>query len=134
MPCQLACVPPDRVPDVWPVVDKLIRAAMEKLQISDVAEVKHDLFNGGALLWLARNGGGVKATAVTQIVGIHGEKYCTIVACGGDERDEWLPLIEGLEVYAKREGCRAMRITGRKGWMRVLPDYQPIAYILERTL
>jgi hypothetical protein len=134
MPCQLACIPPPRVAEIWPHVEQLIRAAIEKPRLDDFATVKHNLFNGGSLLWVAWNDSGVKAAAVTQIAIANGDKYCTICACGGRDSKEWLPLIRGLEVYAKQEMCRAMRIYGRRGWMRVLPDYKVVGYVLERTL
>jgi hypothetical protein len=132
--CELICCDPAHVELVWPYVEPLIKAAVEKPRISDFAVVRHDLFSGGALLWIAWNGYEVKAAAVTQCAIANGDKTCTIVACGGQDNKEWLPLIAGLETYAKREGCRATRIMGRMGWKRILPDYQVAGYILERTL
>lgn len=119
---------------LWPYVEPLIRAAAEKQNLSDLAVIKHDLFNGGALLWVVWNGYDIKAAAVTQCAIANGDKFCTITACGGYDSKEWLPLIAGLEAYAKQEGCRATRIMGRVGWKRLLPDYHEIAVILERTL
>jgi hypothetical protein len=131
---HLECINPAHVEMVWPYVEPLIKAAVEKPRLSDFAVVRHDLFSGGALLWIAWNGYEVKAAAVTQCAIANGDKTCTIVACGGQDAKEWLPLIHGLEVYAKQEGCRATRIMGRAGWKRMLPDYHEIGLILERTL
>jgi hypothetical protein len=39
-----------------------------------------------------------------------------------------------IENYARAEGCEAMRIFGRPGWSRVLPDYKIIGHITERKL
>ena len=107
---QLICVAPTHVEMLWPYVEPLIQAAVEKQNLSDLAVVKHDLLNGGALLWIAWNGYNVKAAAVTQCALANGDKFCTITACGGHDSKEWLPLIHGLEVYAKQEGCSATRI------------------------
>ena len=131
---ELRCVAPTHVEMLWPYVEPLIQAAVEKQNLSDLAVVKHDLLNGGALLWIAWNGYDVKAAAVTQCALANGDKFCTITACGGHDSKEWLPLIHGLEVYAKQEGCRATRIMGRTGWKRMLPDYHEVGFILERTL
>ena len=46
----------------------------------------------------------------------------------------WIGLIARLEDYAKGEGCRAMRIYGRRGWLRILPDYRQIAIVAEKQL
>jgi hypothetical protein len=61
-------------------------------------------------------------------------KVCVIIACGGIDMPRWLPLIEGIEKYARAEGCAAVRIVGRKGWARVLPDYRVHRVVLERKL
>jgi hypothetical protein len=130
----LILVEPENVNKVWAGVEKMIAAAMEKLNIGDLGVTKRELLAGEALLWLAWNGEDVKAAAVTQIGKANGTKVCTIVGCGGHGIKEWLPLIAGLEVYAAQENCRAMRIIGRPGWKRALPDYKPIGIVLERTL
>ena len=62
---------------------------------------------------------------------------------GGDVCDIWLaegalePLIELHEqivLWAKDQGCRKMRIIGRKGWLRVVPGYRETATVMEREL
>jgi hypothetical protein len=62
---------------------------------------------------------------------------------GGDVCDVWLaegtmaPLLELHEqicLWAKDQGCRKMRITGRDGWLRVVPGYRKIATVMERDL
>ena len=37
--------------------------------------------------------------------------------------DEVLSLIPDMEAFARAHGCKTMRMEGRKGWRRVLPDY-----------
>src|SRR6516165_9750628 len=98
--CQLICVDPAQAHEFWPHVASLIKAAMERGRLSSYADVERSVRNGSALLWLAWNG----------------ETFCTIVACGGHDRSQWLPLIARLEAYGRREGCAAMRIYGRRGW------------------
>jgi hypothetical protein len=129
----LILVEPHQLPQAWVMVGDMIKAAMEKLDVGDAGVVERELFAGEALLWLAWDGE-ARAAAVTQIGKANGSKICTIVGCGGHGIKEWLPLIHGIEFYAKREDCRAMRIIGRPGWKRALPDYKPIGVVLERTL
>jgi hypothetical protein len=45
-----------------------------------------------------------------------------------------LPLLAGLERYAKSENCQTMRIFGRRGWERLLPDYAPARVLLQKEL
>jgi hypothetical protein len=46
----------------------------------------------------------------------------------------WLRLLEGIEDFARAEGCEATRIIGRRGWARVLTSYQTKRIVLEKDL
>jgi hypothetical protein len=122
------------VHEFWPHVASLIKAAMEKGRLSSFTDVEHAVRSGNALLWLAWNGEKIKAAAVTELGIANGETFCTIVACGGHDRSQWLPLIAGLEAYAKAQGCAAMRIYGRRGWRKLLPEYRTTRVLLEKQL
>jgi hypothetical protein len=128
------CISPDQVAQFWPYVVALIKSAMEKGRLTDFAMVERDVLDGCALLWIAWDGEKIKAAAVTELVIANGEKFCTIVACGGHDRGQWLHLIEGLEAYGKAEGCAAIRIYGRRGWLKLLPEYRTTRVLLEKKL
>jgi hypothetical protein len=132
--CKLICIDPAQVHEFWPHAASLIKAAMEKGRLSSYAEVEHAVRNGNALLWLAWNGEKIKAAAVTELTHANGEKFCTIVACGGRDRSQWLPLLVDLEAYGRTQGCNAMRIYGRRGWRKLLPDYRTTRVLLEKQL
>ena len=143
--CQLICIDPARIHEFWPHIAPLIKAAMVRGAITDFAEVEAAVLAGRALVWIAWNGAAIKAVAVTQLSTVHRERFCTIVACASgrlrpssrtkrQDRSEWLPLLAGLERYAKSENCRAIRIFGRRGWERLLPDYRPARVLLQKEL
>jgi hypothetical protein len=132
--CKLICVDPAQVHEFWPHVASLIKAAMEKGRLSSFADVEHSVRSGRALLWLAWNGETVKAAAVTELGLANGETFCTIVACGGRDRAQWLPLLAGIEAYGRAQGCAAMRIYGRRGWRKLLPEYRTTRVLLEKEL
>ena len=132
--CQLICVDTAQVHEFWPHVASLIRAAMEKGRLSSFTDVEHSVRTGNALLWLAWNGENIKAAAVTELSQANGERFCTIVACGGHDRSQWLPMIAGLEAYGRTQGCAAMRIYGRRGWRKLLPEYRTTRVLLEKEL
>jgi len=132
--CQLHCINPRDVDLIWPLTANFIEAAMSKTNLSDFAIVADDVLAGRALLWVAAKDRNIQAAAVTQVTKANGHKYCTIVACGGIDRKEWLPLLDEIEDYARNENCVAMRFFGRNGWSRLLPDYKIIGHITERRL
>jgi hypothetical protein len=131
---QCLCVAPALVARVWPFVSHLIRAAMTKGRMSEFADVERDVLAGALLLWIAADRRAIWAAAVTQIHHANGERFCTIVACGGRARARWLALKSELETFARREGCRAIRIHGRRGWARAFPDYKLTRILLEKEL
>jgi len=124
------CVDPKRIGEVWPHFRERIERAITKVGINKIEHIEKDLLKGRALLWLAYDGLIVHAAAVTQLV----DGVCELVACGGENLPQFLPLINDLEQFARDEKCRAMRIIGRKGWVRVLKNYKAKAVILERPL
>ncbi|HEX5509826.1 MAG TPA: hypothetical protein VFX37_15100 [Pseudolabrys sp.] len=112
----------------------MLQRASAKTGMGDFAQQEAEVLAGKQLLWLASDGATIEAAATTQLVNENGRRLCVIVACGGHDRARWLPLIAGIEEFARREGCSEMRVYGRKGWARVLDDYRPRYVILEKKL
>jgi len=131
---QLVCVNPADVEKLWTRIETPLRRAIDRTQLSDFASCEAALFTGSHLLWLAIEGEKIEAMATTELAKIGERKICTIVPCSGEEREHWLPLIAGLEKFAKDEGCDAMRIYGRKGWQRVLDGYRVENVVMEKRL
>jgi hypothetical protein len=131
---DLVCVDPARIAEVWPHCAHLIRVAIEATGLSEFADIEADVLAGRQLLWLAWNGQSIEAAATTHLVKIEGRKVCILTALSGYQRERWLSLLDRLEAYAKAEGCALMRIFGRKGWHRVLPEYRVEHVVLEKGL
>ena len=126
---SLVCVDPEKIFDFWPHARPLIKAAIDRTELSDFADIESDVLEGKQLLWLAWSDH-VEAAATTQLA----HNICTLTACSGHQRERWLPLFSKIEKYAKDEGCSRMRILGRKGWERVLSGYRTEYVILEKAL
>ncbi len=88
------------------------------------------MLDGLFLLWIVIDQSKITAACVTSLVG----DACEIVATSGTGVNNWVHLIEGIEKYARAEGQVRVRIIGRKGWARLLPDYKQTAVVLERRI
>lgn len=97
-------------------------------------DVEADVLASNAYLWLAIDNDAILAAAVTKVTNEPLGRLCTIVACGGYDWDRFGRLIEGLEKYAKSEGCTAMEICGRPGWSRRLKDYRTVKIVIRKEL
>lgn len=128
MSVDLLCVSPHDVLKVWPLASGLIRAAIERTELGDFESIEKDVLAGDQLLWLAISDH-IEAAATTHL----SRNVCTLTACSGHQRERWLPLFAKIEKYAKDEGCRAMRLIGRRGWERVLEGYRCEFVVLEKA-
>ena len=130
---ELLCVDPAQVGHFWPHVEPLLRPAIEDVGLSDFADIEAEILEGRALVWLAWNGQ-IAAAASTSICRVGEDRICILTACGGHGIDDWLSLLGKIEEYAKLEGCKAMRIYGRDGWLRALDGYRKKAIVIEKEL
>ena len=130
---ELVCVPPADVRRVWPHVQPLLYLAAKRGG-GHFAAIEKDVLDGPDLLWLAWDGNTILAAAVTSLGIISNTKTCTIVVCGGHGWERFGHMIEGLEKFAKTEGCERVRINGRPGWQRALNGYGLKSVVLEKEI
>ena len=118
---------------VWPHVAPLLQRAIERAGLSAFRDVELDILQGDALIWIAWSGR-IEAAASTSLQTSDAGLVCLITACGGADRRRWLPLLAEIEDYAKAEGCKSVRIIGRRGWQRALNGYAVKAILLDKEL
>jgi hypothetical protein len=80
------------------------------------------------------NGRTVESAAATILINSEIGKVCIITVCGGSDMKRWLPLIGQIETHARVEGCKRVRIYGRKGWLHVLDGYEEKHIIMDKEL
>lgn len=131
MTVDLVCVPHADVDKLWPQAGPLIRSAIERTGLSEFAGIEKEVLAGDQLLWLALSDH-IEAAATTHLIKTPGRPVLVVTACSGSQRERWLPLFAKIEKYAQDEGCKCVRIYGRKGWQRVLNGYRVEHVILEK--
>jgi hypothetical protein len=131
---RLVCIDPEHVRSIWPLMAPLLRQAIARTGLSAFATIERDILDGASLLWGAWNGSVIEAAASTSLQQTDAGKVCIITACAGTCMTRWLPLLRGIETYAQAEGCRCVRIFGRKGWVRVLEGYEQTYAIVDKRL
>ncbi len=129
------CVPPANVLAFRPFVSHLIQSALERAGSWTEGEIWDDLEHERSLLWLVMDGPRIEAAIVTQIrINAKLGKVCEVVCCAGYRMARWVGFFVHIESYARDEGCKIMRVPGRKGWARVLRDYRQPHVVLEKEL
>lgn len=78
---------------------------------------------------------GRRAAAVTEVCWFGERPVLNIWLAGGD-MTELMEMLRAGEEFAKTLGCVAVRVEGRRGWVRQLREYgyEPIAYTVEKEL
>ena len=133
--CTLLCIPPDRVAEFLPHARPFLERAAARSGETAAADVEADVAAGRALLWIVwGNEQCVVAVLVTQLIKTAAGLVCVLLSCAGSDLPRWQGFLAAIERYAAQEQCVAVRIYGRKGWMRVLKNYRVPRVILERLI
>jgi hypothetical protein len=128
------CCPPEMAGDLWPHVRPMVGSALDRTDLGALSDLDTDVLSGRALLWIIASDGTIESAGVTRLEITQHSKVCLIVAHGGSGANRWLHLLEGIENYARAEGCDCVRWIGRRGWKRKLPEYKEIGVVMERKV
>lgn len=131
MACELFVVPPEQVGVAWPEIKRHITRVDHVAW--DLNDVLHDLMRAKAQAWGVRDGDEVLGFIVTRIENTYSHKYGLVWIVAGTGLDLGMPFYrEVIEPWFWNEGCEWIELCGRKGWKRVIPDYEEAAVILRK--
>ena len=121
-----------------------IRPLLERFSDSDInkniyslSDFIYDLKSGYYTLWLVFEDQDVEAYVTTQIWSTSKTSVCEINACCGSMGAGYAILkyeLPVIEEWARERGCKYMYIRGRRGWKRMLKDYEEQLVILTKEL
>jgi len=118
---QISLVPPNRVDEVWPLVEKYLDGAADytygRYKVDDIHVAITDY---GFNLWIAYDEEEIKGAVVTNMVIYPRKKFLSMVFCGGIYLMEWKDLmLKTLQKYARDAQCDGLEATARLGWTKV---------------
>jgi len=106
------------------VIKKYLDSVLIKATEVTEQSVMESIFKGDSQLWLARSTEDkVVGIVVTYQVTYPTTKRLLIHLLGGTEIKEWVHTIASIEEWAESKGLNGIEIRGRKGWLKLLPDY-----------
>lgn len=86
---------------------------------------------GDHQLWLSIEDGQTVAACITALFIESDGMVCEFIAAGG----KGIPgHVAAVSAWAKTKGCKAVRLIGRRGWVRKLPDFPVKGVILEKAI
>jgi hypothetical protein len=132
---KLIAIAPRMVGDFLPIAHRHIAAAVERAGMADLEPVLEKVRTGQSLLWVAVDDANhIQGAGITELIIESAGLVCVIVAWGSDDQARCAPLLETIERFARDEECKAVRLYGRPGWQRRLPEYRLKAVVMERRL
>lgn len=82
-----------------------------------------------------QDGERIRGIVVTEIQTSVRGKICVLVAaCGSAPQADKREILSVISDWARELGCVALRIQGRKGWLRWDPSFRQTGIVAERAL
>jgi hypothetical protein len=132
---KLIAIAPRMVADFLPIAHRHIAAAVERAGMADLDPVLEKVRAGQSLLWVAVDDANhIRGAGITELIIEGAGLVCVIVAWGQDRGVDWSRCLQTIEKFARDEECKAVRLYGRPGWQRCLPEYRLKAVVMERPL
>lgn len=133
--CSAVLIKPSEINEFWndiePHLARCTRYSEGELEPEDF---KTYLLDEQMQLWIAIDDEKIIASMVTQIIIYPQKRVLRIIAIAGGEMERWISFLPGLEELAMDQGCSAMEVWGRKGWLKVLEEYRCSYHILSKDL
>jgi hypothetical protein len=133
-------IPANRIKDFWLQAEPLLEKAIARGSDETTVSVLIALCQGARQLWAAFTGPDMETmlmAVTTRIVTTGaGRKICEIAHIGGTGIERWLQFLPVIEAWAESQGCGLVRLIGRRGWVRMLAqfDYADCAVVVEKPL
>ena len=133
--CRIAMISPDDINVVWDRISEYIQQVVDHSRGEATLEDYYEhLSTGNMQLWLAVDKENILACMVTQIAPYTSKRVLRIIALGGIEMERWLEFLPDIEHWAMNMGCTALEAWGRKGWLKILRDWECSYHILTKDL
>ena len=133
---QVFTLQSERIGKYWPEICKfLMMVERPDWTLDDVYE---SIINKEAQVWGMAENGEITGILLTQINFCAGEKYALVwiaAAKTGEGLTKGLPaFLEHCEPWFKELDCKYVKIVGRRGWKKTLPDYHEHTVELRKPL
>ncbi len=118
----------------WPHFEPLVARACEVEGEYTAKDVYARCKAKEMQLWVSVYKGAPEAVMVSEIMAFPARKVAVIVLMAGENAKIVKRFIPTFMTWARNNGCDTVRIQGREGWKRLLPDFKQTAIVMERSL
>ena len=120
---------------IWGDVRALFERFSEATGEISAEQVRKGAMDSNLQIWGLQDAEKVHYVAVTEISETPRGLICTVrVACGESPKPYQERLLDSIGQWAREMGCVAVRIVGRRGWLRRFRRFRPTAIVMEWAL
>lgn len=125
-------VPRDQLDAAWPTIAEIVSRVADVPWTLD--DLHADLADGSAQAWGMRDEHAVRCVLVTRVENTHSRRYGVLWIAAGSG------IVDGMQLFRDYiepwffddQKCEWIEIQGRRGWARLLADYQERAVVLSK--
>lgn len=133
---RLVQIPIENLPEAWshvvPFIEKMSTLTSGDYGLDDL---RAQLLSGNMQLWAAIDDDGRPlAVMITQLFMTPKLTFAHILGLVGEHRDKWIHHLEEIKAWAKANGATRLRISGRKAWAKVLPEFKVTYWQYEQEI
>jgi len=125
-------VPGDQIDEAWPIIEGICSRVSERSW--SLEDLYSDLSEGRAQAWGIRTQDEVRCILVTRVENTFSRRYGVLwIAAGSGIIDGMRLFREYIEPwFFEDQECEWIEIQGRRGWARLLQDYNESAVVLKK--
>lgn len=132
-------IPSEKAEEFWPLVEPvLLRAIFMTDGRHTAVTTRRAILDDRFQLWCGFKDSAMKEctfAVVTEILSYPtGIQEISILFAAGDILPDNVSILGLIEAWAISVGCTEAQLIGRKGWARVLKDYEEVAVVLRKRL
>ena len=129
-------ISPEDAVKIWdrvgPMLQKVVDHTEGELQPEDFLD---NIVNKYMHLWLAVEDADILMAMVTQIIEYPRRKTLRIIALSGKNfKETHSQFNDMIESFAIQAGCSGLELWGRKGWKKMLPDWENNYIVFTKNL
>jgi len=117
-------VQPEDVEYVWDKVEPILARAVSRsegeLKTDDILDF---ISEGDMQLWIVSENKEIIAALVTQIITYPQKRILRLVSLAGEDFNKFKHFLDRVQSFAIQRGCTALELWGRKGWKKLLPEW-----------
>ena len=120
---------------IWGDIEELFKRFAAKTGEISPEQVRKGAQDSNLQIWGLQDAKTVHAVAVTEISDTPRGYLCTVrIACGAAPKGIQERLLDSIGNWSKEMGCVAVRIVGRRGWLRRFPRFKQTSVVMEWEL